>query len=105
LLQGATIQDAPMIHVFRAEVEAGLTGGRFIDITLETGVLMIMGITRIAGVNVLESQATTSPSAVCQNLAFGLLRGLGIRAAQAKKISQAASDEIFASLADARRKA
>lgn len=96
LFTGATLIDAPMNRGVRRDVEAGLAAGRFGGVSPETAVLMVMGIVNIAVARVLEPDVPAPAAAVSRELAFGLLRGLGVETAEAEAIAAAASEGIFA---------
>jgi AcrR family transcriptional regulator len=95
LFAGAAIPDLPMNRGVRADVHDGLESGRFAGVTQEAGVLMAVGVIQIAVGRVLEPDAHTAPAAVSRELAFGLLRGLGMEAAAARAAAERAAAEIF----------
>jgi AcrR family transcriptional regulator len=95
LFAGATLPDAPMNRGVRADVEAGLAAGLYRDLTVETGVLMAMGVGMVAVSRVLEQDGVTPADALARDLIFGLLRGLGVRDDNARAASAAAVSEIF----------
>lgn len=95
LFAGATLPNAPMNRGLRADIEAGLADGSFRDLTLETGLLMAMGIGTIAVTRVLDAAAATEPTTLSRDLNFGLLRGLGVPEGAAREISAAAVADIF----------
>ena len=95
LFTGATLIDAPMNRGVRRDVEAGLAAGRFVGVAPETAVLLVMGIVNIAVARVLEPHAPASAAAVSRELAFGLLRGLGVATAEAEAVAAAACEGIF----------
>lgn len=92
---GATLPNAPMNRGLRADIEAGLASGAFYGVTLETGLLMAMGMAMIAVTRVLEGQGTAPPDALSRDLTFGLLRGLGVAEDAARAVSAAAVSDIF----------
>jgi AcrR family transcriptional regulator len=92
---GATLPNAPLNRGVRADVEAGLTAGAFRGLTVETGVLMAMGAALVAVTRVLEPGAATSAAALCRGLNFGLLRGLGVDEDQARRVADAAADDLL----------
>jgi AcrR family transcriptional regulator len=95
LFTGATLIDAPMNRGVRRDVEAGLAAGRFAGVSPESAVLMVMGIVNFAVARVLEPHAPASAVVVARELGFGLLRGLGVEAAEAEAVAAAASEGIF----------
>lgn len=96
LFASASIPDLPMDRGVRAEVHDGLESGRFGGISQEAGVLMAVGLVQIAVARVLEPEAAASPPDVSRELAFGLLRGLGLEADAARAVADRAAEEIFA---------
>jgi len=95
LFAGATQPNAPLNRGVRADIEAGLATGAFSDLSVETGVLMAMGMAMVAVGRVLEPHGNTSAAEICRDLNFGLLRGLGVPEDLARAISDAAADDIF----------
>lgn len=95
LYAGATLPNAPMNRGVRADVEAGLAAGLFRDLTVETGVLMAMGMGTVGISRVLERDGVTPADALARDLIFGLLRGLGVHDDKARAASAAAVSEIF----------
>lgn len=95
LFQGAAVPDAPMNAGVRADVKAGLASGRFAGITQEAGVLLAVGVVQIAVGRVLTQDDPRKAAAVSRELAFGLLRGLGVGEAAADAIARAAAADIF----------
>lgn len=95
LFAGASIPDLPMDRGVRAAVHDGLETGRFAGISQEAGVLMAVGVVQIAVARVLAPEATVAPRTVSRDLAFGLLRGLGLDAAAAGEAADRAAAGIF----------
>ena len=97
LFHGAGIPDFPMNRGVRAEVHAGITGGRFVGLSLESGVLLTVGVAQILVARIIEQGACKDDAAsLARDLGFGLLRGLGLESAAAKAIANKASTDIFA---------
>ena len=99
LFQGAAIPDATMNAGVRADVAAGLAAGRFSGLTQEAGLLLTVGVVQMAVGRVLGQGDPKQAAALSRDLAFGLLRGLGLDPASAKTIAAKASADIFASRA------
>ena len=95
LFAGATLPNAPMNRGVRADIEAGLTTGCFRDLTVETGVLMAMGVATVAVSRVLEPEGMTPADALAGDLIFALLRGLGVDGATARIAGLTAVSDIF----------
>lgn len=96
LFQGASIPDAPMNAGVRADIAAGLDAGRFSGLTQEAGVLLAVGIVQIAVGRVLTHDNPKQAAGLSRDLAFGLLRGLGLDAPSARAIAAKAAADIFA---------
>ena len=94
LFEGAAVPDAPMNRGVRADIKAGLASGHFEDVTLESGVLMAVGVVQVAVSRVLDARLSR-PSALAGELAFGLLRGLGLDPARAKAVATRAATDVF----------
>lgn len=95
LFAGATLPNAPLNRGVRADIEAGLASGAFRGLTVETGVLMSMGMAMVAVTRVLEPRAETAAADLCRDLTFGLLRGLGVAEDLARGVSDAAAADIL----------
>lgn len=95
LFAGATLPNAPLNRGVRTDIEAGLATGAFRGLTVETGVLMAMGMAMVAVSRVLEPRGQTPAADLCRDLNFGLLRGLGVAEDLARAISDAAAADIF----------
>ena len=96
LFYGAAIPDAPMNAGVRADIQAGFKAGRFRDLSLEGGVLMAVGVVQMAVARVLDRDTPAEAASLSRDLAFGLLRGLGLDEAAARKIAAKAAADIFA---------
>lgn len=96
LFEGASIPDAAMNAGVRADVAAGLSTGRFSGLTQEAGVLMAVGVVQMAVGRVLTHADPNKAAALSRDLAFGLLRGLGLSAVSAEAIAVKAAADVFA---------
>lgn len=94
LFDAAATPDAPMNRGVRADIKAGLAEGRFDGVALETGVLMAVGLVQIAVARAL-GQPGAKAAALARDLAFGLLRGLGLEAAEAESIAARSAADAF----------
>lgn len=94
LFPAAGIPDHAMNRGVRADVQAGLAAGRFSGLALESAVLMTVGVAQIATARSLEQRERGKPLA--RDLAFGLLRGLGLDTASARAVAETAAAGIFA---------
>lgn len=95
LFQGAAIPDAPMNAGVRADIQAGLAAGRFEGVSLEAGVLMAVGVVQMTVARTLDQDAPAHAALLAQDLAFGLLRGLGLTAPAARAIAADAANDLF----------
>lgn len=95
LFAGATLPDSPMNRGLRADIEAGLADGSFRDLTVETGLLMAMGMGMVGVTRALEADGPADPRTLSRDLNFGLLRGLGVPGDAARAISAVAAADIF----------
>jgi AcrR family transcriptional regulator len=93
LFQGAAVPDAPMNRGVRADIKAGLAAGRFDGVALESGVLMAVGVVQMAVSRALEGRSR--PAALASDLAFGLLRGLGLNAREARAVADRAAADVL----------
>jgi AcrR family transcriptional regulator len=96
LFQGASIPDAPTNAGVRADVREGLASGRFSGLALESGLLLTVGAVQIAVGRALTQKDPARVAGLCRDLAFGLLRGLGLEPQSAKAIATRAAADIFA---------
>lgn len=97
LFDGASIPDFPMNRGVRADVHAGVTGGRFIGLSVEAGVLLTVGAAQILTARILEMDGRRDAArALAREIVFGMLRGLGLEPASAKAIASKACADIFA---------
>lgn len=96
LFDGAAIPDAPMNAGVRADIQAGLAAGRFGGLSLEGGVLMAVGVVQMAVARVLDRDVPAEAAGLSRDLAFGLLRGLGLDEAAARQVANKAAADIFA---------
>jgi len=95
LFAGGARPDAPMNRGVRADVEGGLAAGRFRGLGAETGVLITMGVVHIAISRALEPDGAAASRSLSRNLAFGLLRGLGLTDNDADAVAARAAEDIF----------
>lgn len=95
LFQGAAVPDAPMNAGVRADIKAGLDAGRFRELPLEAAVLLAVGAVQITMSRVLDGGPGVEPAALAGEMAFGLLRGLGLDAADAREVATRAATAIF----------
>lgn len=95
LFASAPLPNAPMNRGVRADVAAGLASGDFRGLTVESGVLMAMGVATVAVSRLLDEVEAAPATALCRDLIFGLLRGLGLPEPAARVLGDEAVDDIF----------
>lgn len=95
LFQGGKVPDAPMNAGVRADIKDGLDAGRFHGLPLEAAVLLAVGAVQITMSRILDGERGLEPTALAQEMAFGLLRGLGLDPAEARGIAARAAAAIF----------
>jgi AcrR family transcriptional regulator len=95
LFQGAAIPDAPPTAGGRVDVQARLQAGRFSANGLAAGVLLTVGVVQIAVARVLSQDDARKAAALSRELAFGLLRGLGLDASSAQEVVAKAAADIY----------
>lgn len=94
LFPAAAVPDAPMNRGVRADVAAGLQAGRFAGLSREAAVLAAVGLVQVAVAR--ASAPDAAPAAqLGRELAFALLRGLGVAPAEAEAIASRASDDLL----------
>jgi AcrR family transcriptional regulator len=92
---GATLPEAPLNSGVRADLQRGIAEGRFRDLSLQAGLLLIMGVVQIAIGRVLEPKSPVPSMGLARDLAFLLLRGLGLASREAAAIASSASERIL----------
>ena len=95
LFPGPAIPDAPMNAGVRADIAAGLQDGRFAGLGLEAAVLLAVGCVNITVGRVLDRHDGAETAALAQDMAFALLRGLGVDPAEARDVAARAAMSIF----------
>lgn len=83
LHSGATLPNSPSNHGVRADLESGLKSGRFSHVTVQTGLMAIIGTVQIALSRALDETAPKIVKSDLVDLAAFLLRGLGLTVAAA----------------------
>lgn len=92
---GSTMAEAPINRGMREDIARGIKAHRFAAIDVEIGVLLVMGAVVIAMRHVLEERVVTPAVIIAASMASGMLRALGIGAAEAGRIAEAAARDIF----------
>jgi AcrR family transcriptional regulator len=92
---GSTMADAPINRNLRDDLMRGIRARRFAAVDLEIGLLLVMGAVVIAMRHVLEERVSTPPGSIAAQMAGGMLRSLGLTAAEARRIADSAARYIF----------
>src|SRR5690606_33551011 len=95
LNSGATMVDAPINRNLRNDVQAGIAQQRFKHVDIEVAALLVMGTIVISLRHALEDRLVTPPINIARGMAAGLLRSLGVPAAQAERLAREAADDIL----------
>jgi AcrR family transcriptional regulator len=94
-IHGASLAvDAPHNKPLVDDIGLGLAAGRFRIPTVESGVLVVIGIVQVGLFRILQEPAPALAVATAQQLTMLLLRGLGIDGAEAADIAAQAADDI-----------
>ncbi len=96
LNDGSTMIEAPINRRICDVVRRGLDAGRFRDLDLQFGVLLVMGQTVITVRHMLEERRVTPPPEVARTMAQTMLRALGVPLAEARRLSTRAARQVFA---------
>ena len=91
---GLTSLVAPLNQGLVDDIARGLAEGRFPVVTLQTGVLYVLGITQITLARILEDPSEGLAVWLSQQMCALTLRGLGVGATEADLLAAQASDEI-----------
>jgi AcrR family transcriptional regulator len=92
---GSTMAEAPINRVLREDLASGIRAGRFRDLEIEAGVLLVMGAVVISMRHVLEERVDTPPALVATSMAAGMLRSLGLGRADARRVADDAAKYVF----------
>jgi AcrR family transcriptional regulator len=92
---GATSLGAPLNHGLVADIESGLSAGRFTVATVDAGVLYVLGVTQFALIRIVQEPAQTHAISLAQQMCALILRGLSVPGAEADLIAAQASDDII----------
>lgn len=95
LNSGATMVDAPINRNLRNNVQEGIDQQRFKHVDVEVAVLLVMGTIVISLRHALEERLVTPAIDIAKGMAAGLLRSLGVPAAQADRLAREAADDLL----------
>lgn len=84
--------NAPLNAGVTHDIKHGLETGRFRGVTLESGVLIVIGLISVAVDFLSGPNALTLPTQVVAEMGAALLRALGVEPEQAPVIAKAASE-------------
>lgn len=94
LFPAAAVPDAPMNRGVRADIAAGLTAGRFAGLGQEAAVLTAVGLVQIAVARAAGPEGA-APARLARELAFALLRALGVEPAEAEAVAARAAADLL----------
>ena len=87
--------DAPINTGLRRDIEAGLKNGDFSGISREAGMLAVLGLIASAVDHLAVSRPGREPAEIAQEMAFLLLRALGVDGERAKAIAERSAADLF----------
>lgn len=88
--------NAPINDGARHDIESGLATGQFSNISVETGVAMMLGMIAYAVEYFASDRPAGSRKEIGKDMAFMLLRALGVPSEQAMPVAVEAFEDIFA---------
>lgn len=94
LFPAAAVPDAPMNRGVRADIAAGLKAGRFGGLGREAAVLTAVGLVQIAVARAAGPERG-APERLGRELAFALLRALGVAPGEAEAIAARAAADLL----------
>lgn len=86
----ASPHNAPLI----ADIRNGLTSGRFHIPTLDSGVVLVIGVVQAGMLSILLEPGAALAVAKAQQLAMLILRALGVEAQEAERIAAQSAEEV-----------
>jgi AcrR family transcriptional regulator len=95
LLSGAANPEAPINAGLRNDVLSGLTAGRFDVPSVNAAVLTAIGVCGAAIAYLVETPGARGQTTACETVAI-VLRGFGIKPAEAKRLAENAVAQAFA---------
>lgn len=87
--------DAPINAGMRNDMELGIASGQFGAITVESGMLATFALMSNSVDYLAITQGRSSPDTIALEMAFMLLRALGVGSAKAKSVAEAAVAQMF----------
>lgn len=88
--------DAPINAGLRHDIRTGLANGEFSALSVEGGMLTVFGLVATAVDHLVVATPRREPSEVAREMAFLLLRALGVPGERASPIAERAAQEVFA---------
>nr|WP_246866033.1 TetR/AcrR family transcriptional regulator [Novosphingobium sp. SG720] len=92
--------EAPINAGLRRDIAAGLDVGQFSGITLQGGMLTVFGLIATAVEYLSATRARSAPPEIAREMAFILLRALGVSTRRAQSIAEKAVADLFPEPAD-----
>lgn len=90
-----TAIDAPLNAGAKDDVEQGLVSGRLRGVTLETGLLVVLGLIRVAAQHALAPETKTPVNILAREMGAAMLCALGVEHDEAARLAEAASTELL----------
>ena len=87
--------EAPINSGLRHDIEAGLLSGQFSGISVQGGMLAVFGLIATAVEHLSAAKSPEAPAAIAQEMAFMLLRALGVTSKRAHAIADKAVQALF----------
>ncbi len=88
--------DAPINAGLRHDIEAGLESGQFSGISVQGGILAVLGLIATAVEYLASSKSPNAPAEIANEMAFMLLRALGTTPKRALSVAEKAVHDLFA---------
>jgi AcrR family transcriptional regulator len=89
----ASPHNAPLV----GDIHDGLTDGRFHIPTLDSGVVLVIGVVQAGMLSILQEPGTALAVAKAQQLGMLILRALGVEAQEAERIAAQSAEQIVRS--------
>jgi hypothetical protein len=90
-----TLLASPAGRAVRADIAEGQIAGRFSQRALEPAVLAVLGVAAVAMARTMDEGGPAASQRLAGELAFGLLRSLGVADEEAASLAADAAEEIL----------
>ena len=95
LTKRRTNPEAPLNAGVASDIRSGLRSGRFSAVTLEAGVLVVLGLISVTVHHVMTAEATTRPKELAGQMGAAILRSLGMPADESSRVARQASADLL----------